>query len=348
MRKLHFIGIGGAGMAPLAAIMLQRGAAVSGSDRERNAKTDRLAAAGATIHIGHRAEQLPPDAELVVYSSAVASDNPERREALRRGIPELRRGEFLARLAASYRRTAAVSGSHGKTSVTAMLVHILTRCGRRPGFLIGAAMQDGSPGADAGRGDDLFITEVDESDGTHTLIHPELGIVPNVDDDHSWSVGGEEALHRNFRTFAENCRRLLYWGAPLPDLLFTGHPGAVRLDRPAAERPGDRWFGYQKWNATLAVRAAVEFGVGEAEAWGALDTFAGAARRMRVRFESDRLTVVEDYAHHPAELAGSLDWLRHRYPGRHLRVLFQPHRYARLESIFPALSKNFKKPIPQL
>ena len=208
MRKLHFIGIGGAGMAPLAAIMLQRGAAVSGSDRERNAKTDRLAAAGATIHIGHRAEQLPPDAELVVYSSAVASDNPERREALRRGIPELRRGEFLARLAASYRRTAAVSGSHGKTSVTAMLVHILTRCGRRPGFLIGAAMQDGSPGADAGRGDDLFITEVDESDGTHTLIHPELGIVPNVDDDHSWSVGGEEALHRNFRTFAENCRRL--------------------------------------------------------------------------------------------------------------------------------------------
>ncbi len=343
MRNIHFIGIGGAGMAPLAEIMLQRGATVSGSDRELSAKTEELAAAGATIHAGHRAEQLPPGADLAVYSSAVPPGNPERLEAARRGIPELRRGEFLARLAADYRRPAAISGSHGKTTVTAMLTHILLRCGLRPGYLIGAAMQDGSPSADAGADNDLFITEVDESDGTHTLIHPALGIVPNLDDDHSWSVGGEEALHRNFRTFAENSGKLLYYGAPLTDRLFAGHPAAVRLELPPSGTAGDRWIGFLKWNAVLAVRAAAEFGVGEEEAWNALDSFSGAARRMRVRFQSEQLTVIEDYAHHPAELASSLGWLRSRYPEHHLRVLFQPHRYARLEKYFPRFTEELKR-----
>ena len=251
--SVHFIGIGGAGMAPLAAILLERGVAVSGSDRELNAKTARLATAGAKIFAGHDATHLPDSAELVVYSSAVPPENPERRRAVERGIPQLRRGELLAELAGEYRRVVAISGSHGKTSITAMLVHALRGCGFTPGFLIGAALRNG-PSASAGRGGDLFVTEVDESDGTHTLVAPFLGIVPNLDDDHAWSVGGEEALHENFRTFARRSRKLLYYGAPLPDRLFGFHPDAIRLER--RDDPCGPWTGFQAWNARWRISPA--------------------------------------------------------------------------------------------
>ena len=141
MERVHFIGIGGAGMAPLAAILLEHGAVVTGSDREANAKTAELARHGAVVHIGHDAANLPPDATLAVYSSAVPESNPERRRAAELKIPQLRRGEFLAELTRQYRRLAAVSGSHGKTSVTAMLAHILVKAGLKPGFLIGGSRE---------------------------------------------------------------------------------------------------------------------------------------------------------------------------------------------------------------
>lgn len=325
--SVHFIGIGGAGMAPLAAILLERGVAVSGSDRELNAKTARLATAGAKIFAGHDATHLPDSAELVVYSSAVPPENPERRRAVERGIPQLRRGELLAELAGEYRRVVAISGSHGKTSITAMLVHALRGCGFTPGFLIGAALRNG-PSASAGRGGDLFITEVDESDGTHTLVAPFLGIVPNLDDDHAWSVGGEEALHENFRTFARRSRKLLYYGAPLPDRLFGFHPDAIRLER--RDDPCGPWTGFQAWNARLAFHGAELLGVDPEQAERALADFPGVARRLAVRFDSPELVIVEDYAHHPAELASSIATLRRRWPDRELQLVFQPHRYARL------------------
>lgn len=276
-QKIHFVGIGGAGMAPLAEIMLSRGAAVSGSDRELNAKTAQLAARGATVREGHSAGFLPPDAGLLVYSSAVTPENPERMRAAALGIPQIRRGEFLARLAAQYRRPVAISGSHGKTSISAMLTHILVHVGRRPGFLIGAAVK-GAPSASAGEGDDLFVTEVDESDGTHTLVHPYLGVVPNVEDDHSWSVGGEAQLFANFRRFASQCRHLVYYAGLHADELFASHPDALRLEYPLPGSFGRRWIGYQAWNAHLAIRAAVLLGVDAAEAEKALESFGGVAR----------------------------------------------------------------------
>lgn len=341
-QKIHFVGIGGAGMAPLAEIMLSRGAAVSGSDRELNAKTAQLAARGATVREGHSAGFLPPDAGLLVYSSAVTPENPERMRAAELGIPQIRRGEFLARLAAQYRRPVAISGSHGKTSISAMLTHILVHVGRRPGFLIGAAVK-GAPSASAGEGDDLFVTEVDESDGTHTLVHPYLGVVPNVEDDHSWSVGGEAQLFANFRRFASQCRHLVYYAGLHADELFALHPDALRLEYPLSGSFGRRWIGYQAWNAHLAIRAAVLLGVDAAEAEKALESFGGVARRMAVRFQSERVTVIEDYAHHPTELASSIGTLRAGYPGHHLRVVFQPHRYARLQKYLPRLAAELAK-----
>ena len=340
--RIHFVGVGGAGMAPLAEIVLSRGVRVSGSDRELNDKTARLAELGATVHAGHDAGFLPPDAELLVYSSAVPPENPERARAAELGIPQLRRGEFLARLAAEYRRPVAISGSHGKTSVSAMIAHILVHTGKKPGFLVGAAV-NGAPSASAGEGDDFFVMEVDESDGTHTFVHPFLGVVPNVEDDHSWSVGGEARLFENFRRFAFQSRHLLYNSGTHADELFADHPAAVRLDRPEPDRFGGRWIGFQAWNAHLAIHAAMLLGVGEREAEAALDSFAGVARRMTVHFRSGRLTVIEDYAHHPTELASSIATLRLAYPGHHLRVVFQPHRYARLHKYLPRLAAELAK-----
>lgn len=338
--SVHFIGIGGAGMAPLASILLERGVAVSGSDRELNAKTARLAAAGAKIFAGHDAAHLPDSAGLVVYSSAVPPENPERRRAAALGIPQLRRGELLAELAGEYRRVVAVSGSHGKTSITAMLVHALRGCGLTPGFLIGAALRNG-PSSSAGQGGEFFITEVDESDGTHTLVSPFLGVVPNLDDDHAWSVGGEEALHENFRTFARRSQKLLYYGAPLPDRLFGFHPDATRLERRVA--PCGPWIGFQAWNARLALHAAALLGVDPERAERALADFPGVARRLAVRFDSPELVIVEDYAHHPAELASSIATLRRRWPDRELQLVFQPHRYARLAKYLPEFAAELAK-----
>ena len=137
-QKFHFIGVGGAGMAPLAELCAARGVSVSGSDSAPNGKTARLERLGVTVHCGHREEHLPDDATLTIYSSAVPPDNPERRKAARLGIPELRRGEFLAGYASGFRRVAAVSGSHGKTSITALLVRMMEAAGAAPGYLIGA------------------------------------------------------------------------------------------------------------------------------------------------------------------------------------------------------------------
>lgn len=341
-QRIHFVGIGGAGMAPLAEIMLSRGASVSGTDREPNEKTAHLAALGAAVHAGHGAKFLPEEAELVVYSSAVTPENPERKRAAELGIPQIRRGEFLARLAALYRRPVAISGSHGKTTVTAMLSHILVRTGREPGFLIGAAV-NGGVSASAGAGDDLFVMEVDESDGTHTFVRPCLGIVPNIEDDHSWSVGGEAQLFANFRKFAFQSGHLLYYPGEHPDELFADHPAATRLDFPGPGAFGGRWLGFQARNAKLAVTAAALLGVDANEAEKALADFPGVARRMSVHHNSGTLTVIEDYAHHPTELANSIEALRLAYPGHHLRIVFQPHRYARLHKYLPQLAAELAK-----
>lgn len=334
----HFIGIGGAGMAPLAEILLQRGVTVSGSDQESGEKTDHLARAGATVFIGHAADHLPENCTAVIYSSAIPEENPERKCAQKRGILQLRRGEFLARLADAYRRPAAISGSHGKSSVTAMLTHILVKNGLKPGYLIGAALTDGGNSSHAGQGSDLFVTEVDESDGTHTLIHPALGIVPNVEDDHSWSVGGEEALRNNFAEFGQHSRTLLYVGGPIADELYQHHPHTIRLEPRSSSDRFDIWVGFQAWNARLAVEAAVLLGVERTQAITTLRDFGGVSRRMTVHYTAEKLEIIEDYAHHPTEVASSLAWLRARYNGYHLRVLFQPHRYARLQKYLPQLA----------
>lgn len=332
---VHFIGCGGAGMAPLANIMLQKGCHVSGSDLVLNAKTDALEKAGATIFSRHNTNNLPAtDNTLVVYSSAVANDNPELVMAIKRGLRCLRRGAMLAEVAAGYKRSVAIGGSHGKTTVTAMLTHIMLACSEGCGFMIGGKVNGWVADSAAGNGD-IFITEVDESDGTIALMSPSLGLITNIEDDHSWSVGGRAALMDNFRRFSAQSSYLLrFHDSAAEALLQRSESGLVIHAADALQKyqlPPE-WGEYQWLNAILALNAAAYLGIAVDDALHALANFPGVARRMVTWLENDELTVIEDYAHHPTELAAVLKTLRQRYPKHHLRVVFQPHRYARLEN----------------
>jgi len=344
-RSVHIIGCCGAGCAPLARILLEKGFRVSGSDLLDNAAAASLRRHGASVApAGHRTENLPPenDGLLVVRTSAAGEDNPEVAEALRRGLPVLRRGEALAITADSCTRSVAVSGSHGKTSVSAMLAWLLRELGANPGYMIGGAVTGWESAGAAGDGD-LFITEADESDGTHALLHPHLGIVTNVEDDHAWSLGGFEALERNFKAFAAQSQRLLFCASEETDRLFKDHPRALRLE--LDELPDDFLPGFghfQRLDGAIAVTAAALLGFDPVEAAKVLRRFPGVERRLSVRWNG-AATAIEDYAHHPTELRESIRSLRELYPGRRLAVIFQPHRYARLERYFDEFAAELKK-----
>ena len=335
MKSLHFTGIGGAGMAPLAELSLAKSFRISGSDESDSAKIFHLRTLGAKISIGHRAENLPGDASLLVYSSAVPESNCERKRAAELNIPQMRRGEYLAELSKTYRRCVSVTGTHGKSSITAALVMILRKCGYDPGFIIGAEV-DGLPSCASGDGD-IFVTEADESDGTHTLLKNFLAVIPNIEDDHEWSLGGTEKLNENFRTVARNSRNILYYDSEKCDLLLGNHPAATVLkDIPEIFAA---LHGFQAANARIAAEAAVLLGCDRIKAYQAAADYPRVSRRMTIHKASEDLVVIEDYAHHPTEVRAALEFLRKNYPDAHLRVLFQPHRFARLEKYFDEFSR---------
>lgn len=324
-------------MAPLARLSLQLGIHVSGSDLEENRNTRDLSGLGAKIHIGHKAQNLPADARnpLIVFSSAVQDDNPELANARSKGWRSLRRGEFLAELATAWKRQVAISGSHGKTTVTSMLAHILVETGMNPGFMIGGKVRGWDSSAQTGSGD-IFIYEVDESDGTHTFAKPEIGVITNIEDDHCWSVGGADALTQNFAAFGRNCRKLLFFAQnSMESELFQAHAGRIPLVFQDYDSSFlQKWPLHQKWNGFLAIRAAELLGVHHDDAQKALENFPGVDRRMTFHFESDDFILIEDYAHHPTEVKMALSHLKNSYPNHMLHVVFQPHRYARLNRYF--------------
>lgn len=330
---VHFIGIGGVGMSGLATILAQRGVRVSGSDEADSPVLARLARFGVQVTVGHRPENVGAPA-LAVFSSAVVPTNPELCEAQRRGVPCCRRGEFLAQLAREFATVVTVAGSHGKTTTSAMLAHILREAGRHPGHLVGGDVNGWDAPAAAGAGH-ILVTEVDESDGTQALVRSTHALVTNIDDDHCWSLGGVEALEQCFVRFAESAERVYYFDHPTSRRLFAGHRAArlvTDADIPAGlalQLPGL----HNRRNATLAVCVARELGIAEGEALAALASFAGVSRRLSERYRSpdDSEVVVEDYAHHPAELRASLQALRERFPRHRLVAVFQPHRFERVK-----------------
>jgi UDP-N-acetylmuramate--alanine ligase len=320
-------------MAGLAHILVDWKVHVSGSDLAPSAMTRALMSRGVPVRLGHAADALA-GAELLVYSSAVPADNPERVAAAALGIESCLRGEFLARIARCFGTVICVGGSHGKTTTTAMIAHILRVAGLDPGLLVGGSVSGWERSATAGAGR-LLVTEVDESDGTQVLMRSHLAVILNIEDDHCWSVGGEAALRRIFADFAGRADRVLAWDTPATREVLGAHP-AVRFagvdDIPAGLSLSVAGQ-HNRSNACLALLAAEAVGVTRQTALAALRSFAGVDRRLSVRFRSarERRVIVEDYAHHPTELRASLSALRESWPGHALKVVFQAHRFERVK-----------------
>jgi UDP-N-acetylmuramate--alanine ligase len=329
-RRLHFVGIGGAGMSGLALVCHRLGAQVTGSDRAESSYLHRVRAAGLEPRIGHDADAVPDGAEVVV-STAVAADNPELERARERGQRPIHRGELLAELCAE-RRLVAVAGTHGKTTTAGMLVHALRASGADPAFLLGGEMPlpDGeATNADWGEGE-WIVAEADESDASFLRLRPEVAVVTNVELDHHTRWTSQTELLDAFRRFCEPATGVALAADPALDPVAGGQR-TVRFD---ADRPGPELRlavpGRHNVLNARAVLAAIELigSPGLDEAAAALATFPGMRRRLQPIGRRDGALIYDDYAHHPTEVAAALEALRELRP-RRLVAVFQPHLYSR-------------------
>jgi UDP-N-acetylmuramate--alanine ligase len=342
-RRLHFVGIGGAGMSGLALIATRLGAAVSGSDRAESPYLKRLREAGVQPAIGHAASHLPPGAELV-YSTAVPAENPERAAARDAGARELHRSALLAEIAA-LRRCLAVTGTHGKTTTTGMIVQILRDCGLDPAYVVGAELV--GTGANAGWGEgEWIVVEADESDRSLLALSPEIAVLTNAELDHHSTYSSLEDLRGTLAQFmARAGERAVVWDRPELRELCPG--GGVPYDAEAVRPPGEgvafawRGFGvalavpgeHNAINAAGALTAAALAGADPERAVRAIRRYAGARRRLeRLGCTAEGAAVYDDYAHHPTEVRAAIAAARSRAAGR-LIAVFQPHLYSRARAL---------------
>ncbi|HEX5928681.1 MAG TPA: Mur ligase domain-containing protein [Solirubrobacterales bacterium] len=335
-RRLHFIGIGGAGMSGLALVCARLGATVSGSDRADSSYMERLRAAGLEPAIGHDAANLPQGVEVVV-STAIGADNPELALARERGVEPVHRGALLAELCAE-KRLIAVAGTHGKTTTTAMTVWALRATGAEPAFFIGGEVpglgEDGAP-ANAGWGEgEWVVAEADESDASFLELRPEVAVVTNVEMDHHTRWGSLTELHRAFRRFLEPATgvalpadgSLDHLAEPGRHLGFDAEvPGLPNLNLAVPGR-------HNRENARAALAAIELAGLDVAAAASVLPKFPGVRRRLELKGSRRGVRIYDDYAHHPTEVRAALSALRELRPGRLLAV-FQPHLYSRTKAL---------------
>ena len=318
-------------MFAIGGILLEQHIKVSGSDLEKNPKSEFLRSRGAEIFYGHASENLPESADALVFTSAASSGNPEIIAAKSRGIPCYRRGQFLAeKILPQYAKSVAVAGSHGKSTVTAMITHALRKLNVKTGCLIGGSLQNGALPFGAGDGS-IFITEADESDNSHALLHPSIGVITNYDADHAWTKAMELEQFKQFRLYCENSALIMHFDKP--ELNEISEPFAFKrrlID--GSRRVKSRFGGFMYQNAVLAMGVLEALGF-EAD-MDLLADFEGVDRRMKVHASNGDRILLEDYAHHPAELAASLDYLHEMYPDCKLHIIFQPHRSARLKKYF--------------
>ncbi len=332
-RRLHFVGIAGAGMSAYALAAHALGASVSGSDRAESPYLERVRAAGIAVAIGHRAENVPDGEGVeVAVSTAIPADNPEIVVARERGLPVLSRAQLLGELTA-LRRTIAVAGAHGKTTTSSMVAHALLACGMDPGYLIGGTLSTTGVNGAWGTGAWLVV-EADESDRSFLALDVEVAVVTNVELDHHTEWGGRLELEQAFRQFVEGARVAVL----PPDL--EGLAGGAASGGDATEvAPFGAWKGpplavpgaHNEANAAAALEACVLAGADREEAAAALATFRGAGRRFEaLGTTAGRARVVDDYAHHPTEVAATLAAARGVADGRVI-VVFQPHLYSRTQ-----------------
>jgi UDP-N-acetylmuramate--alanine ligase len=365
--RVHFAGLGGAGMSGIARILLARGVAVSGSDMAPSDLLDELAALGARVHVGHAAANLD-GADTLVVSSAIRPDNPELAEARRRGIRVLHRAAALGS-AMLGRRGIAIAGTHGKTTTTSMVTTILRSCGADPSYVIGGILAETGLGAADGRGQD-FIAEADESDGSFLMLSPQAAVVTCIEADHLDNYGSLAEIEAAFLAFAARisaggvlvacaddpgARALAAAAGDLPvrvrtygaadgaDYLLGGvtargmateatvTPGPrARVSAPGGISVRIRVPGrHNALNAAAALAVAIELGYPPDQAAAGLAAYGGARRRMEPKGEADGVRVLDSYAHHPTELAADLTAARDVAAGGRVIAVFQPHLYSR-------------------
>jgi len=362
-RHVHFVGIGGVGMAALAELLMELDYEISGSDIKLSRTVQRLIDRGATIDVGrHSAEHLhAPD--HVVYNAAVARSNPEVEAARERGIEVMSRAELLGRVFDAG-RGAAVTGTHGKTTTSSMLARTLRETGFDPSFLIGGDLNDVGSGAALGTSD-LVVAEADEAFGSFLELRPELAVVTNVDLDHLEYYADQAAIDDAFATFLDQ-RREGGWA-----VLCADDPGVQRLlphvaapiatygsseaDLSVAGDGDTTWHGrrigtlrlnvpgrHNVLNAAGALAAALTLGAEPDAALEALRSFSGVERRFSLRGEAGGVVVVDDYAHNPAKVQATINAAREAYPGHRIVVLFQPHLYSRTMHLADRFGSSFQ------
>jgi UDP-N-acetylmuramate--alanine ligase len=313
-RRLHFIGIGGAGMSGLALVCAELGATVTGSDRSDSSYMERLRAAGLEPALGHDAANLPDHGEVIV-STAIAGENPELTAARERGLTIHRRGELLAELCAE-KRLIAVAGTHGKTTTAAMLVWALRKLGAEPAFFVGGEVPGLGPGGGAANagwgGGEWVVAEADESDASFLDLKPVVAVVTNIEMDHHSRWGSLAELRAAFDRFAG--------GAKLADFDLQS-PGPAELSLAVPGR-------HNVFNARAALAAARLAGFDPDAVATALADFPGVRRRLELKGERGGVRIYDDYAHHPTEVRAALEALRESGPAR-LIAAFQPHLYSR-------------------
>jgi UDP-N-acetylmuramate--alanine ligase len=362
--RVHFIGIGGAGLSGIARIMLARGITVSGSDARESATLAALTALGATCHVGHDAANVV-GADTVVVSTAVREDNPEVLAARELGLRLLPRSAALSAVMAG-RRVIAVAGTHGKTTTTSLLTVALQHCGADPSFAIGGELNESGSNAHDGTGE-LFVAEADESDGAFLVYSPYAAVVTNVEADHLDNYGTVEAYRAAFESFHGNIDRAGFMVACIDDpgaadlaehaaatglevirvgesaqadvraldLEFLGNrsrfevvAGGRRLGSVELQIPGRHYV----LDALGALAAAMRLGYAFADVARGLEAFTGTRRRMEFKGEAAGVRVYDSYAHHPQEIAGDLQAARSLAGEGRVVVAFQPHMVSRTKA----------------
>lgn len=375
IKQIHFMGIGGIGVSALAEMLLRHGYCVTGSDLQCNANVNRLKQLGAKVVLGHAADNLG-DADLAVYSSAITGDNPERSAAERAGIPVLSRGELLAQVMQLY-SGVAVCGTHGKTTTTALISDILMQSHIDPSFAIGGVLNNQASPVRVGESP-YFIAEADESDASFLFMNPHIVVVTNIDVDHLESYDNNfETLKQAFVGFLNKlpdtgmailcgddpvirallpqltCRVVTYGFNTGVDIRATefkqsgfsasfsvlGKKTAALLNLPGR---------HNVLNALAAIVVAENLGVRDEVVWKALEHFPGVGRRFHSHgewlLEAGRALMIEDYGHHPSEVAATLAAARLVWPNRRLVLVFQPHRYSRTHDLWDAFVDVLNKP----
>ena len=370
VRRVHFVGIGGAGMSGIAEVLLTQGYQVSGSDVAPSAVTRRLAELGARICPGHAAENIV-GADVVVVSTAVAADNPEVVAASAKGTPVVPRALMLAELM-RLKQGIAVAGTHGKTTTTSLIASVLAEGGLDPTFVIGGRLLSAGANARLGKGE-FLVAEADESDASFLVLQPVLAVITNIDADHMENYGHDFA--RLKETFVNFVLRLPFYGVAvlcvddanvreiLPALAKTIVTYGLAEDAQlraldVAHASGRMRFvaSSRDWpdlaielnlagvhnvrNALAAIAVGRETGVADAAIAKALSEFHGVGRRFQrygdvpIAGGKGRYALIDDYGHHPVEMAATLDAARAAFPGRRLVLAFQPHRYTRTRDLF--------------